>query len=317
MGFALVALGAIVLCSSAWRRDVQDPRYGFTFSSAYTDSLGIDTRETLAAALTDFAPAFVRLPLYWDAVEPVEGEFSWDLVDDEVSRIHEAGVAVHMVIGAKVPRWPECFVPAWVRSHDRDAFEVSLLAYERAVLERYQHAVDVWQVENEPFFAFGDCPAPSIPFFLQEIALVREIDPGAQVQMTVSGEQELWTVAMPFADRIGVSMYRRVRSAMFGSFTFPLSPAWYALMRLPVAPFRAVVLSELQMEPWFTSHPRYLDEALAASYFTPDDALANIAYARAAGFSEVSFWGVEWWYYLREHGYPQLWNTMRDMLTGE
>ena len=71
------------------------------------------------------------------------------------------------------------------------------------------------------------------------------------------------------------------------------------------------------MEPWFTSHPRYLDSAVAASYFTAEDAKNNLAYARATGFSEISFWGVEWWYYLREQGYPHLWNTMRDMLMGE
>ncbi len=307
----LLGLGAILLFATHALRLAPPPRYGFTFSSVYAESLGLDADVVLSAALEDFSPNFVRVPLYWHEIESQEGRFLWDTPDALVERVQEAGSALHMVLGAKVPRWPECFIPHWVDSRDRRVFHDALLAYMEVAVVRYAERVAVWQVENEPFFAFGDCPAPDLALLQEEVALVRRLDPDAQIQITVSGEQEAWPLAMPFADRVGVSMYRSVRSAFFGSFSFPLPPSWYTLMRIPVSFTRDVVISELQMEPWFVSHPRYLDVETVASYFTPQDALNNIAYARAAGFHEVSFWGVEWWYYLRAHHHPDLWDVMK------
>jgi len=280
----------------------------------YAESLGLDAQETLVATLDAFHPAFVRFPLYWDAIETESGVFAWDDVDSAVAKMQGANASIHMVIGAKVPRWPECFVPAWVNSGDRDVYRESLLAYIDEAVTRYAPVVDVWQVENEPFFAFGDCPDPDIDLLKEEIDLVRTLDFDAKIQMTVSGEQQMWGSVASLADRIGVSVYRKARSALFGSFSFPVPSRWYVLMRLPVRFSHDVVISELQMEPWFTSHPRYLSAETAASFFAPRDALNNLAYARATGFTEVSFWGVEWWYYLRQQGYSELWNVMSEVM---
>lgn len=311
---AFLVLGALLLFVGHMLRVAPAPRYGFTFSSVYADALGINSQSALLSALTDFSPAFVRLPLYWSEIEREGGVFTWETSDALVASIREANADVHMVIGVKVPRWPECFVPAWVDSRDREVFEDELLVYMEAAVLRYADAVDVWQVENEPFFAFGDCPSLDLAFLQEEMALVRRLDPGAQIQVTVSGEQEAWPSVMPFADRVGVSMYRTVRSPFFGFFSFPVPSLWYTLMRIPVSFTHDVVVSELQMEPWFISHPRYIDIETAASYFTVHDAMNNLTYVRATGFDEVSFWGVEWWYYLREQGYPDLWDAMKRAL---
>ncbi|MEK9157458.1 MAG: hypothetical protein AAB448_05030 [Patescibacteria group bacterium] len=309
------ALGVLVLFGAYAFREAQSrPVYGFTFSSMYAESLGLDAQETLAATLDAFHPAFVRFPLYWDAIERESDVFVWNDVDLAVAKMQSADVSIHMVIGAKVPRWPECFVPAWVNSRDRDVYRESLLAYIDKAVIRYAPVVDVWQVENELFFAFGDCPDPDIDLLKEEIDLVRTLDPDAEIQMTVSGEQQMWGSVAPFADRIGVSMYRKTSHSLFGSFTLPVPTGWYVLMRVPFLFSHDVVISELQMEPWFTSHPRYLSSKAASLLFTSQDALNNLAYARAAGFSEVSFWGVEWWYYLQQHGYPELWDTMSEVV---
>ncbi len=309
------ALGAFVLFGAFVLREVEShPVYGFTFSSMYAESLGLDAEETLTATLDAFHPAFVRFPLYWDAIERESDVFIWDDIDRAVAKMQSAHVSIHMVIGAKVPRWPECFFPAWVNLRDRDVYRESLLAYIDEAVTRYAPVVDVWQVENEPFFAFGDCPDPDIDMLQEEIALVRAIDPDAEIQMTVSGEQQMWGSVASFTDRIGVSVYRNARSALFGSFSFPVPSEWYALMRMPMFFSHDFAISELQMEPWFTSHPRYLSVENAASLFTSRDALNNLAYARATGFSEVSFWGVEWWYYLQQQGYPELWNVMSEVM---
>lgn len=313
IGSGVLALSAFFLCAAQYARQ-QVPRYGFTFSSVYAESLGLSAQETLKASLDAFAPAFVRLPVYWERVEPEDGVYIWDEVDAQVSAIVQAGAQVHLAVGAKVPRWPECYIPSWVSVQDRSVYERTVREYLARVVERYAPVVDVWQVENEPFFTFGNCPAFHPSFFKEEIALVRAQDPSAEIQVTVSGEQQMWTSVFSLADRVGVSLYRRVKSDTFGYTTFPVSPTWYILMRLPLFHMRTAVISELQMEPWFVHGPLEFSFDEAAQLFTPKQALQHLAFARATGFSEVSFWGVEWWYYLQQHGYPELWDTMRDAL---
>lgn len=314
-GIVFVGLGAFVVFSAfVFRFAVDYPRYGFTFSSMYAESLGLDARETLFASLHAFHPDFVRLPLYWDAIERSPDVYSWEAVDTFVADIRAADAQLYIAIGTKVPRWPECFVPDWVNLKDKDAYREKLLVYMNEAVTRYAPVVDVWQVENEPFFTFGDCPQPDIELLKEEIALVRTIDPSAQVQMTVSGEQQMWGSVASLADRIGVSMYRKASHSLFGSFTFPVPPSWYMLMRASLFFSHNIVVSELQMEPWFTSHPRDLPPQAASLFFTSQDALNNLAYVRATGFSEISFWGVEWWYYLRQQGYPELWDVMREQI---
>ena len=309
------ALGALIVFGAYVLREAKSrPVYGFTFSSMYAESLGLDAQETLVAALDAFHPTFVRFPLYWNALELRSGVFVWDDVDTAVKKMQDVDTSIYMVIGAKVPRWPECFVPEWVNTQDADTYHKALLAYMTEAVTRYAPIVDVWQVENEPFFAFGDCPDLDIDLLKEEIDLVRALDPDAEIQITVSGEQQMWGSVASLADRIGVSVYRKARSTLFGSFSFPVPSGWYVLMRLPMIFSHDIVISELQMEPWFTSHPRALSAENAASFFTPRDALNNLAYARATGFTEVSFWGVEWWYYLRQQGYPELWNVMSEVM---
>jgi len=31
-------------------------------------------------------------------------------------------------------------------------------------------------------------------------------------------------------------------------------------------------------------------------------------------FDEQYLWGVEWWYYLREKGHPEIWNFLDDRI---
>lgn len=309
------AFGTLVLFAAHAFREAQSRSvYGFTFSSMYTDSLGLDAQETLAATLNAFHPDFVRFPLYWNAVEREPGVFVWNDIDSALAQMQDANVSIHMVIGAKVPRWPECFIPAWVNVKDRDAYRESLLAYMNKAITRYAPVIDVWQVENEPFFAFGDCPRLDIDLLKKEVDLVRALDPDAKIQMTVSGEQQVWESVASLADRIGVSMYRNARSTLLGPFSFPVPSQWYVLMRMSMFFSHDVVVSELQMEPWFIGHPRHIPEGIAASFFTSRHALHNLAYVRATGFSEISFWGVEWWYYLQKQGYPELWNMMSEFM---
>ena len=72
--------------------------------------------------------------------------------------IEEAGkrnVELILVIGRKLPRWPECHAPFWADKLPEPEKQEKILAVMRKEIERYKDTENLylWQVDNEPFLA--------------------------------------------------------------------------------------------------------------------------------------------------------------------
>ena len=156
-----------------------------------------------------------------------------------------------------------------------------------------------WQVENEPFLDYGECPKFDPTLLRQEVELVRSLD-RRPIQLTVSGELDAWGSSAELADVLGISLYRLVWNDLFGYFIYPLSPEFY---RLRIASIRSsvdkVVISELQAEPWFSVpiEDKPLEEWV--DLFDADRMNESVEFAQQTGVDEVYLWGAEWWYHLR------------------
>ncbi len=306
--FALSLSSARTVLQTA--RSTQE--FGVTFSPNLVRYNGNDPQKAFAAVIDDLGIRKIRIPVYWDDVESTPGVYNFSDVDWYMDAAREHGAMVTLAIGVKVPRWPECHEPSWVtdeRKHD------ALLRYLDIVVARYKDhsALLRWQVENEPFFPFGDCPAPDVALLNEEIARVRADDPYTPIQLTVSGEQEPWAASADSADVLGVSMYRFSWSSLFGLVTFPHPPEFYALQAASVAnDVDRVVISELQAEPWFSDGVVPVDVAERYAGFTVERLHEHIAFARRTGLPEIYLWGVEWWYDLAQEGETRLWDGVRE-----
>jgi len=95
------------------RTDVQ---FGVTFSTLQAESLGLDWRRVYLDMLDDLGVRLVRIPIYWNDVEREEKEFTFDHYHWMFSEAEARDVLVIPVLGMRVPRWPECHIPQWVRS---------------------------------------------------------------------------------------------------------------------------------------------------------------------------------------------------------
>ena len=183
------------------------------------------------------------------------------------------------------------------------------------VVRRYAKnpAEVAWQVENEPFFDFGVCPPVDDEFLKQEIAQVRTLD-SRPIVISESGELSTWVRAASLADILGVSTYRIVWSRFTGYFYWPITPRIYRDRAAAVASLvEKVIVTELQGEPW-TTQPIItmpLDQQL--KLMNPERLRSNLVFARRIGFSEVYFWGVEWWYWLKLQGRPEMWNAAKAL----
>lgn len=301
---------------------------GVTFSVVQTDALGLDWQEAYGAMLDELGARRIRIPLYWSEVEPKAGEFDFSRFDVLVREAEQRDAKIVFAVGQKLPRWPECFIPSWaeeikkskIENRER-VFERALLNYVSAAVERYKYssAVEAWQVENEPFFAFGECPEISPDLVRREVALVQYLD-NRPVIITDSGELGTWFGAARLADVVGTTMYRVTWKKGFGYLRYFLPAGFYEKKAALVGLFfdDPVWVMEMQLEPWVPSppisHTPLEEQAKSMSFPT---FVANVEYARASRLSPVYFWGAEWWYWMKQQGHPEFWNYMRDHVFDE
>ena len=285
--------------------------WGVNFSQKHTQDFGLDWQETYLALIKELGAKNIKLATHWDLLEAKEGEYFFKDLDWQVNKAEEEGVELILVIGMKTPRWPECHLPFWAEGLRKEEQQEKILALIREIVLRYRDssAIVFWQVENEPFFSFGQCPWRDDKFLKKEIALVRSLD-NRPVIISDSGEYSFWFKAARFGDVVGITMYRKVWFHQLKTyFTYPLSPLFYsrkaALVQLVFN--KEVVNGELQAEPWgprllYDSPLEEQEKSMSLEQFKK-----NIEYAQRAGLPRTYFWGAEWWYWLKKKGQPQYW----------
>ena len=203
-------------------RSGENPEWGVTYSTVYAEELGLDVEESYLAVLDELQPASIRIPVYWSRYEYASMSFNFDELDWMMDEAAAREIPVTLAIGNKVPRWPECFIPEWYGEEYQEGLRDYL--YVSVVRYRDHPALARWQVENEPYFPFGECPTLDTELLREEVLLVRKLDPETPIQQTTSGEQSFWAFHAMGSDILGVSLYREVKNGVTGPFIFPLNP---------------------------------------------------------------------------------------------
>jgi hypothetical protein len=293
---------------------------GVTFSHRYAKDIGLNWREAYLAMLDDLQIKHVRLPVYWDLVEKNPGQYDFYDVDWQLAEAQKRDVKIILVIGQKVPRWPECFIPSWI-GDDLSVKKKKLLKFEEAIVNRYKNnhpEIVSWQVENEPFLDFGICPPIDSNLLDAEIAKVKAIDPSRPITVTDSGELSLWINAASRGDIFGTTMYREVYTKDYGHWRYPIGPNFFKAKLLLIKLFarqnNAIVI-ELQGEPWvdgWTVHAPIEKQLASMNEETLKD---NVEFAKKTGMKEIYIWGVEWWYWMKTtQNNATLWDTAKTLV---
>ena len=260
--------------------------------------------------LDDLKIKNIRIPVYWDLVEKNPGKYDFADVDWQLAEAQKRDAKIILVVGQKVPRWPECFIPEWVSTEDNDRQE-RLLMFEEIVINRYKNnhpEIKIWQIENEPFLNFGICPTIDPDLLDREIAKVKSLDSLRPVMITDSGELSLWIQAASRADVFGTTMYREVYSARkifgkaLGHWRYPIGPNFFKAKQFLIKFFanqdKAVVV-ELQGEPWVEGWTVHAPLERQFESMNAEILADNVEFAKKTGMHEIYVWGVEWWYWLK------------------
>jgi len=299
--------------------------WGVDFSQMQAESLGLNWKEVYSAIIDDLELKNIKIHTQWDWVEGKNGEYFFEDVDWQLKKAEENNVKIIYVLGLKTGRWPECHMPVWAENLSEQEQKDAVLSFVRKVVERYKdnNSIVYWQVENEPFFNFGECPNwyyENDGFLKQEVNLVKSLDPSRKIIISDTGENSMWFKPAKIGDIVGTTMYREAWvhiTETFGfSFRYLFSPVYYSRKAVIINKIfgKDVICIELQAEPW-ASKPFYdvpLDEQL--KIMNLEKFKENIVFAKDSGLNQFYLWGAEWWYWMKvKQGQPEIWNEAKKL----
>jgi len=333
----LIALAVTVVITAALVWSLYHPQsshtdtaaaitWGVDFSQSQAEYLQLNWKETYQALIRDLGVKNIKLHTNWNAIENTKDNFYFDDVDWQIQQAEKNNVKILYVLGMKTGRWPECHIPDWAVGLSKQEQQEKVLDYITMVVSRYKDspAISYWQVENEPFLQFGECPSWYYfddSFLKKEIDIVRSLDPSRKIIISDSGELSAWTEAANLGDIVGITMYRSAWAP--GTDIFGISP--YSFLNPSVYAGKAAVIKkifdknviciELQAEPW-ASKPLMeapLNEQLES--MNPKIFQENVAFAQKTGLQTFYFWGAEWWYWLKtKQNKPEIWDAARNVI---
>jgi hypothetical protein len=298
--------------------------WGVVFSQKHAQLLGLDWKENYLAILDGLKAKNLKIISHWDLVEPKENKYFFDDLDWQIREAEKRNAKIILVIGMKTGRWPECHIPAWGQefliSNDKFLTE-KLLDYIKVLVERYKNskAIWAWQVENEPFFPFGECPKITKDSVKKEIELVRSLD-SRPIIFGDSGEFSFWINAAKLGDVVGTTLHRKVYFKEIKKYiTYPFPPIYY-WRKAKLIDFlfhKKVIIGELQAEPWCKN--LIYNCPLKEQKITMDSEQfkKNIEFAKNTGIDTIYLWGGEWWYWMKtKQGDPKIWEEAKNLFCG-
>lgn len=310
LGLLLVSLGLYLLAFASIPTSHLPPptsNLGVTFSPMYAKYLGLDWQKTYISSLDDLKIRNLRIPTYWSQIENNPGRVDFSEVDFMVQQASLRGVQLIMVVGARQPRWPECHYPDWAKKISISERQQKTLQFIQTTINKYgsNPTITAWQVENEPYASwFGEgCDHPDPQFLQSEVSLVKNLDPKRPIIITDSGEWSLWTKASQNADILGISVYKKAFNPNLGYLDYPF-PIWSYILKSKLVG-KKTIISELQAEAWTKQGAKETDPDEAAKRFTVQNLKNNVQFAQKTNFSQIYLWGLEWWYFMAEHGHPE------------
>ena len=201
---AIVCLvaAALLLGSETWpKEEPAAPLVGFSYSPGIVSSANTSAAGELASLLAATEPDLVRLPIYWELVQPTPESLDFSSVDEllDVVEAHNAfadrQTRVVLTLGARNFLYPELHQPAWADPREQphlnevQASSVYQTYFDESVL-RYRSSplLYAWQVENEPLDRIVNEVTAADQITLTqlswEVAEVHELDPAHKVGVT-------------------------------------------------------------------------------------------------------------------------------------
>ena len=293
-------------------------KIGVSFSQVQAERYGSNWRNNYTAIMDELGFRHIRIAAYWDRLEPQQGVYDFSQTDYMVNEAQKRGAKLTMVIGQKSLRVPECYYPTWLDKNNSEVVHTESLKMLETVVNRYKNnpTIEKWQLENEFLLkSFGNCPAQNLNSkdYQSEYNLVKSLDNSRPIVITQSN-QNGFPVRLPYGNVFGFSMYRWVWSP-FGYYRYPQTGLyfWWKAAIINLYTRADIKIHELQAEAWGKVGNENLTPQESFQTMNPKILYENIEYARQSQIKDFDLWGSEWWYHLKQNGYPAMWDAVKTL----
>ncbi len=316
--FSVLISGVLIFLFVGKATPAENIKWGVVFSQKHAELMGLDWKANYLAILDDLQMKNLKLIAYWDLIEKEPGVFDFIDMDWQINEAKKRGAEVLLVIGRKVPRWPECHVPGWIKSLSQEEQKQKTLEMVERIVLRYKDnsAIKYWQVENEPLYPFGECALFGDEFLKKEITAVKSLS-DRPVVISDSGEYSLWFRAAKLGDVLGFTLYKNVWFKEIKRYiTYPFPSIYYNRKAWLIKKIfnKPSICVELQAEPWGAT--LLYDSPLEEQKKSMDLQKLRriIQFARNTGTDTFYLWGSEWWYWMKEkQNQPEIWNEIQTL----
>jgi hypothetical protein len=319
--------GALLLGGEAWPHSQPSaPLVGFSFSAEESVWAGRDPVEDLAYLLDSTQPDLVRLPIYWEDVQPTPDMLDFEGIDPLLEVISDYNVtAAHparvvLTIGARNFLYPELHEPDWAGPREQPFLDAAQggSAYRRyfdSSIKRYRNSplLYAWQVENEPLDDVGNeltgADKISPEQMAWEVGEVHRLDPLHQAVVTTYDGLNVYVDwlkvyapllssdydghpldALNIADALGLDLYVDGPNVPYRHFaTVNVREMW----KQQALHFWSAMASKQGKSLWLAE--MQAQPWSDTTTFAPKDLIASAVDYRQENLQVVLMWGVETW----------------------
>lgn len=330
---ALLILSVLLIYDSV---NAGEALTGVTFSQVQCEYLGMDWKDVYLKTL-EIDPGIIRLGAYWSRIEKEQGKYDFSELDWQIQKAKARNIKIVLTVGMKAPRWPEFFIPSWVKSNvkfgkdvtDREEIKGHTLKFIEETVSRYsdEPAIEYWQVENEPLNRAG--PKEwwiGKDFLKEEIALVKKVDHGKRPVIVnvatypnkflrflsrIAYSRDPLQEAIQAADIVGINVYPAVGHTIgelkmcFWSTSKERKSYFTKIINNVRGNGKEIWITELQAEPWEPGQLVHQGEKSRTCW--PQGFALSFFELRSYGIDKIFLWGAEYWFFRIERYNDHAW----------
>lgn len=287
---------------------------GTTFSYRHLNYLKLNMDESLNDLLR-MRFDLVRIGVHWDDIEHEHGIFDFSHIRKILDFCERNGQDVVLAIGMKAPRWPEFYLPRFLKNKNPNEIESDVLKYIEKTIKELSgyNCIKYFQVENESMDPSGPDKL-TIPFNIlkKEAELISSLD-SRPIIVNLWGndltKRNLLLKTTEIADVIGIDLYYKTPSIIGYHGPKDSDTQIKEILKSLNKPFW---FTELQAEPWeknediaFSDNPPSINSSLLRQ---------NFDRAKSMHPAAILLWGFEYWLYKKKKGDLRLWNTVQEIV---
>jgi hypothetical protein len=321
---------ALALGSEDWPPPrTPPPLVGFSYSPLISVEDGRDPSTDLARLLDATHPDLVRMPIYWELVQPTSDQLDFRSVDEMLAVVEKHNqtspkmTRVVLTVGARNFLFPELHQPTWAGAREQPNISAvqagfAYRSYFTSSIVRYRDSplVYAWQVENEALDkvvnAFTGDDAITIDQLRWEVGEVHRLDPRHEVVLTsynaLNSTADLMQVYTPWLTPLigggsGHSDEAMQLGDAFGLDLYLDSPhvSWRSILPIQLrSEWKQQSINFWSARAYAQGKGIWLAEVQAQPWaeettFTPEDMVASAVDYREERLDVVLLWGVETW----------------------